>query len=105
MTATRNQRVGFIGLGTMGSPMAANVVWAGFPLTAWNLMPSKTQAGAAQTGASAAGIAARADAPMPQGHLNRAVIARAIAAGFADHHMLAVARHLRTYEPSPDRNG
>jgi len=29
-------RVGFIGLGTMGAAMAANVVRAGFPLTAWN---------------------------------------------------------------------
>ena len=29
-------RVGFIGLGTMGSAMAANIVRAGFPLTAWN---------------------------------------------------------------------
>jgi 3-hydroxyisobutyrate dehydrogenase len=29
-------RVGFIGLGTMGAAMAANIVRAGFPLTAWN---------------------------------------------------------------------
>jgi 3-hydroxyisobutyrate dehydrogenase len=29
-------RVGFIGLGTMGSAMAANIVRAGFPLTVWN---------------------------------------------------------------------
>jgi 3-hydroxyisobutyrate dehydrogenase len=29
-------RVGFIGLGTMGSAMAANVVRAGYPLTVWN---------------------------------------------------------------------
>jgi 3-hydroxyisobutyrate dehydrogenase len=29
-------RVGFIGLGTMGAAMAANVVRAGFPLTVWN---------------------------------------------------------------------
>jgi 3-hydroxyisobutyrate dehydrogenase len=29
-------RIGFVGLGTMGSAMAANVVRAGFPLTVWN---------------------------------------------------------------------
>ena len=29
-------RIGFIGLGTMGSAMAANIVRAGFPLTVWN---------------------------------------------------------------------
>jgi 3-hydroxyisobutyrate dehydrogenase-like beta-hydroxyacid dehydrogenase len=50
-------------------------------------------------------LAARVDAPMPQGHLNRAVIAEAIAAGFADHDMSAVAEHLRTNRLPPDRNG
>ena len=34
-------RVGFIGLGTMGSEMAANIVRAGFPLTAWNRTPGR----------------------------------------------------------------
>ena len=34
-------RVGFIGLGTMGAAMAANVVRAGFPLTAWNRTPGR----------------------------------------------------------------
>jgi len=29
-------RVGFLGLGTMGAPMAANLLKAGFPLTVWN---------------------------------------------------------------------
>jgi len=29
-------RVGFLGLGTMGSPMAANLLKAGFPVTVWN---------------------------------------------------------------------
>lgn len=29
-------RVGFVGLGTMGSAMAANLARAGFPLTVWN---------------------------------------------------------------------
>ena len=34
-------RVGFVGLGTMGAAMAANVVRAGFPLTAWNRTPGR----------------------------------------------------------------
>ena len=34
-------RVGFIGLGTMGEAMAANIVRAGFPLTAWNRTPGR----------------------------------------------------------------
>ena len=29
-------RIGFIGLGTMGAAMAANLARAGFPLTVWN---------------------------------------------------------------------
>jgi 3-hydroxyisobutyrate dehydrogenase-like beta-hydroxyacid dehydrogenase len=36
MTAGAPVRVGFIGLGIMGSRMAANLVRAGFPLTVWN---------------------------------------------------------------------
>jgi 3-hydroxyisobutyrate dehydrogenase len=34
-------RVGFIGLGTMGAVMAANIVRAGFPLTVWNRTPGR----------------------------------------------------------------
>jgi 3-hydroxyisobutyrate dehydrogenase len=33
--------VGFIGLGLMGKPMAANLLKAGFPLTVWNRTPAK----------------------------------------------------------------
>lgn len=36
-------RVGLIGLGLMGSPMAANLLKAGFPLTVWNRTPEKSQ--------------------------------------------------------------
>jgi len=38
------QRVGFAGLGLMGSRMARNVVDKGFPLTVWNRTPARTQA-------------------------------------------------------------
>ena len=35
------ERVGFIGLGTMGAAMAANLVRAGFAVTAWNRTPDR----------------------------------------------------------------
>src|SRR4051794_30073359 len=35
------ERVGFVGLGTMGAAMAANLARAGFPLTVWNRTPGR----------------------------------------------------------------
>jgi 3-hydroxyisobutyrate dehydrogenase len=35
------ERVGFVGLGTMGGAMAANLARAGFPLTVWNRTPGR----------------------------------------------------------------
>ena len=35
------ERVGFVGMGTMGVAMASNVARAGFPLTVWNRTPGK----------------------------------------------------------------
>jgi 3-hydroxyisobutyrate dehydrogenase len=35
------ERIGFVGLGTMGAAMAANIVRGGFPLTVWNRSPGK----------------------------------------------------------------
>ena len=35
------ERVGFIGLGTMGAAMAGNVAGAGYPLTIWNRTPGR----------------------------------------------------------------
>jgi 3-hydroxyisobutyrate dehydrogenase-like beta-hydroxyacid dehydrogenase len=40
-------------------------------------------------------LAETVDTVMPQGRLNRSVIDEAIAAGFGDHDMSAVAEHLR----------
>ena len=37
------KRVGFVGLGLMGGPMAANVVHGGFPLTAFNRSSAKAE--------------------------------------------------------------
>jgi len=47
----KQKRIGFIGLGTMGKPMALNLLEAGYPLTVYNRTPDKAdslvQAGAA----------------------------------------------------------
>ena len=51
MIAPQAARVGFIGLGSMGYPMATNVAEAGFPLTVWNRTTAKAERLAAETGA------------------------------------------------------
>ena len=57
-------RVGFVGLGTMGGAMAANVARAGFAVTAWNRSPGRA-AGLAGLGIelapTAAAVAAAAE--------------------------------------------
>jgi 3-hydroxyisobutyrate dehydrogenase len=45
--------VGFLGLGIMGSRMAANVARAGFPLNVWTHTPGKAEAWASEHGAMA----------------------------------------------------
>ncbi|HKX09177.1 MAG TPA: NAD(P)-binding domain-containing protein, partial [Stellaceae bacterium] len=37
-------RIAFLGTGLMGGPMAANLLKAGFPVTAWNRTLSKAEA-------------------------------------------------------------
>ena len=58
------ERVGFIGLGTMGVAMAANLARAGFPLSVWNRTPGRAAdlvaLGATQA-ASPSELAASAD--------------------------------------------
>lgn len=57
-------RVGFLGLGKMGAPMAPRLLQAGFPLTVWNRTLEKTQALAAagaEVAARPAEVAAAAD--------------------------------------------
>jgi 3-hydroxyisobutyrate dehydrogenase-like beta-hydroxyacid dehydrogenase len=50
--------VGFLGLGIMGSRMAANVARAGFPLTVWTHTPGKAATWASEHGATALGTPA-----------------------------------------------
>jgi 3-hydroxyisobutyrate dehydrogenase-like beta-hydroxyacid dehydrogenase len=47
------QRVGFVGLGIMGSRMARSILKKGFPLTVWNRTPERAQALAAEGAAVA----------------------------------------------------
>jgi 3-hydroxyisobutyrate dehydrogenase len=47
-------RVGFVGLGAMGMPMAMNLHRAGLLAAAWNRTPARTAALAAETGVTAA---------------------------------------------------
>jgi 3-hydroxyisobutyrate dehydrogenase-like beta-hydroxyacid dehydrogenase len=54
-----NTPVAFLGLGTMGGPMAANIARAGFPTTVWNRSPGKSGTAEA-AGASVASSAAEA---------------------------------------------
>lgn len=59
-----DKKIGFIGLGIMGVPMARNLLKAGFDLSVWNRTPSKmdelAKAGA-MTGRSAAVVAEWSD--------------------------------------------
>ena len=56
------ERIGFLGLGIMGSRMAANVARAGFPLTVYNRTASRAEAFAAEHGATVAATPAEAAA-------------------------------------------
>jgi 3-hydroxyisobutyrate dehydrogenase len=47
------ERIGFLGLGIMGSRMAANVARAGSPLSVWTHTPGKAERWAAEHGATA----------------------------------------------------
>jgi 3-hydroxyisobutyrate dehydrogenase len=58
------ERIGFVGLGTMGASMAANLLRAGASLTVWNRTPGRDGAlleMGAQSAESAAAVAARSD--------------------------------------------
>jgi len=57
-------RVGFVGLGTMGAAMAANVARAGFEVTAWNRTPGRAPELAdlgVRSAATPAGVAAASE--------------------------------------------
>lgn len=53
-------KVAFLGLGSMGRPMAANLAGAGHDVTLWNRTAEKAETLAAETGAAVAGTPAAA---------------------------------------------
>ncbi len=57
------KRVGFIGLGMMGTPMSKNLLKAGVDLTVWNRSPSKmkeiVEPGAKPAGSAKEGVQKR----------------------------------------------
>ncbi len=61
----RTERIGFLGLGIMGSRMAANIARAGYELSVWTHTPGKAERWAAEHDASAlptpAAVAGRSD--------------------------------------------
>jgi 3-hydroxyisobutyrate dehydrogenase-like beta-hydroxyacid dehydrogenase len=62
MAAQQSERIGFLGLGIMGSRMAANVARAGYPLTVWTHTEGKAARWAGEHGATAVGTPAEAAA-------------------------------------------
>jgi len=52
-TTPQTERIGFLGLGIMGSRMAANVARAGYPLHVWTHTPGKATRWASEHGARA----------------------------------------------------
>lgn len=58
------RRVGFVGLGIMGAPMAANLLKAGFEVTVWNRTPARAEplvAAGARNADSPAAVAAASE--------------------------------------------
>lgn len=58
--APRSERIGWIGLGRMGAPMAANLLKAGWPLTVYNRSREKTRELVAMGALEAASVASLA---------------------------------------------
>jgi 2-hydroxy-3-oxopropionate reductase len=58
------QKIGFIGLGIMGAPMARNLLKAGYPLVVYDIVPEKLDAAVkagAEAGSSSKDVAARSE--------------------------------------------
>ncbi|GGG22494.1 hypothetical protein GCM10010964_08320 [Caldovatus sediminis] len=60
MSATPIRRIGFVGIGNMGWPMAANLVRAGFEVAVCDVAPGRAERFAAEVGGRAAASAAEA---------------------------------------------
>ena len=95
------ERIGFVGLGTMGAAMAANLARAGFPLTVWNRTPGRAaelvaagrrggrDAGRARRGASDVVVVCVSDTPDVEAVLlGPDGVAAGLAAGRPRHRLL-----------------
>jgi 2-hydroxy-3-oxopropionate reductase len=58
------KEAGFVGLGLMGGPMAANLLAAGWAVSAWNRSPAALEAFEARGGSSVAAVEALRDLPV-----------------------------------------
>ena len=58
------KEAGFVGLGLMGAPMAANLLKAGWAVSAWNRSPAALEAFEALGGSRVAAVAALRDKPV-----------------------------------------
>ena len=90
--AKQKERVGFVGIGNMGAPMAANIAKAGFELTVFDADPTVAKCCAQDIGCNAATspeeLAAASDVivcMLPTGHIVRQVMLDPAGSGLADH--------------------
>jgi 2-hydroxy-3-oxopropionate reductase len=77
---TERPRVGLVGLGIMGRPMAHNLLRAGYPLVVWNRSPgpvAELSAAGAEAAVSPAALAARCDVVLAV-LLNTAVVEQVV---------------------------
>ena len=58
MNSTSSSRVGFIGLGSQGGPMARRIIEAGYPVTLWARRPATLEPFADTNDAVPGGLAA-----------------------------------------------
>lgn len=83
MTSAQQPTIGFIGLGAMGSRMAANVAAAGFPMICFDVAGTRERApGGAAIGASVGAVAAQAEIiilSLPNGAVSASVAEEIIA--------------------------
>jgi 3-hydroxyisobutyrate dehydrogenase-like beta-hydroxyacid dehydrogenase len=76
-------RLGFVGLGTMGAPMAGHLVQAGHAVTVWNRTPGRAVVEGAQVAPDLAALAAECDVVMLC--VNRSEDVHECLAGLAPH--------------------
>lgn len=110
MTATKDTKVGFIGIGNMGWPMASNIFKAGYSLTVFDMDSTRAERFAAESGASAATSLSELGAMdfvitmLPNGHVVREVLMEAEGGAFINNvHEGLVVIDMSSSEPTGTR--